>query len=865
MSSESKDRRSKAQLLAEVERLRLRLEEAEQTLEAIRTGDVDALVVASPRGEQIYSVTGAEHVYRVIVETMNEAALTVDQDGTILFCNQRFCELMRTRIQGALGRKLAIFAARPQAATLRAILRDARTEALQRRVTLLAADGTAVPVQISASPLHAGNTINVCLVASDLTDLEASTSSIRVLREQQQALEESEARFRSIFDSSQDAIVIANDAGTYVQANPAVEAIFGVPPEKIIGRQVSEFVGGDIDFPTIWRDFLAKGSFAGEISLTGVRGRVRCVEAYAVANVQPGRHLSIFHDITERRQAQEKLQAVNEQLQAQREELCAQAEELQAINEELTAREEQLRASNEALSESEERFRTLADNISQLAWMADETGRIFWYNKRWYTYTGTSAHQIWGWGEVHHPDHFLRVTAKLRHCFETGEAWEDVFPLRAADGSYRWFLSRATPIRDGRGIVARWFGTSTDITDQRVAQEALQELNTVLESKVAQRTEELEHRARQLQKLALDLSGAEDRERKRIAEVLHDDVQQILAAAKFHLISIRTRAAHDPSILTTAAQVDRMLSEAIDKSRALSHELSPAMPDSGDLGDALGRLASQTQIKHGLLARVDAFGKVRVQSEALRSFLYKAAQELLFNVVKHARANEAKIRVRRLGRFICLSISDRGRGFDPEKLKATAGLGLFSIRERVDLLGGRMKIRSVEGLGSTFRIVVPDSGIAGTALSKREEPADRAAEATVADGGMQRRLRVLIADDHQIVREGLVSLLCDEGGVHVVGEAANGREAVDLADKLQPDVIIMDVAMPLIDGAEATRQVKRHMPRTRVIALSMYEEHENVEKMLAAGAEAYILKTAPANELLAAVRGNTPSAREQDS
>jgi len=119
--------------------------------------------------------------------------------------------------------------------------------------------------------------------------------------------------------------------------------------------------------------------------------------------------------------------------------------------------------------EAEERFRTLADNISQFVWMADETGWIFWYNKRWYDYTGTSLQDVqgWGWQKVHHPDHVDRVVAKIRHCFSTGEPWEDTFPLRGKDGTYRWFLSHAIPIRDEQGQVMRWFGTNTDITEQK--------------------------------------------------------------------------------------------------------------------------------------------------------------------------------------------------------------------------------------------------------------------------------------------------------------------------------------------------------------------------------------------------------------
>jgi PAS domain S-box-containing protein len=127
------------------------------------------------------------------------------------------------------------------------------------------------------------------------------------------------------------------------------------------------------------------------------------------------------------------------------------------------------RNSETALRESEERFRTLADNISQFAWMADAQGWIFWYNRRWYEYTGTTIEQMqgWGWRQVHHPEHVDRVVARIRHSFETGEPWEDTFPLRGKDGQYRWFLSLALPIRDPEGHVVRWFGTNTDITEQR--------------------------------------------------------------------------------------------------------------------------------------------------------------------------------------------------------------------------------------------------------------------------------------------------------------------------------------------------------------------------------------------------------------
>lgn len=135
------------------------------------------------------------------------------------------------------------------------------------------------------------------------------------------------------------------------------------------------------------------------------------------------------------------------------------------------------------LQDSEVRFRTIADNISQLAWMADGEGHIFWYNQRWFDYTGTTLDQMagWGWKSVHHPDHVDRVIRKIKHHFETGEVWEDTFPLRGADGKYRWFLSQARPIRNEDGEVTTWFGTNTDISEQRSASQRLRQKARLIE------------------------------------------------------------------------------------------------------------------------------------------------------------------------------------------------------------------------------------------------------------------------------------------------------------------------------------------------------------------------------------------------
>src|SRR5258707_2927671 len=162
----------------------------------------------------------------------------------------------------------------------------------------------------------------------------------------------------------------------------------------------------------------------------------------------------------------------------------------------------------------EQQFRTLANSIPQLAWMADAEGYIFWYNDRWYDYTGTTLEEMqgWGWQKVHHPDEVGRVVERIKLAFATGEPWEDTFPLRSKAGAYRWFLSRALPIKDADGKVVRWFGTNTDVTVQQQMERALRESRDELEKRVAERTTALSE--------ANEILKTEISERKRIEERL---------------------------------------------------------------------------------------------------------------------------------------------------------------------------------------------------------------------------------------------------------------------------------------------------------------------------------------------------------
>ncbi|HQI28460.1 MAG TPA: PAS domain-containing protein [Sedimentisphaerales bacterium] len=274
-------------------------------------------------------------------------------------------------------------------------------------------------------------------------------------------------------------------------------------------------------------------------------------------------------------------------------------------------------------------------------------------------------------------------------------------PLAYPDGSshMRYWIWQLTPLLDDAGNPEFLVLSLEDVTSQ-------------------QRTvRELRHRAGQLQKLAMELSQAEDRERRRLAEVLHDDLQQVLAAAKFHLGICHSHLQSDDELHGLLSQVGDLLREAIEKSRSLSHELSPMVLYQSDLGETFEWLARQVQAKHGLNVRVEVRGRIEPQSEALRAFLYRAARELLFNVVKHAGTDEACLRLRCVRGRIRLTIADRGRGFDSKVTHAAEGFGLMSIRERVEMLGGRMRIRSRPGRGCILLLWVPDRPMSGTSYA----------------------------------------------------------------------------------------------------------------------------------------------------
>lgn len=240
------------------------------------------------------------------------------------------------------------------------------------------------------------------------------------------------AHLAALVESSEDAIVSKLLDGTVVTWNPAARRIFGYEPEEMIGQSIRRLIPQDRQGE---EDDILSRVLAGERVAGFLTERLR----------KDGSTVRVSITVSPIRDAGGRIVGASKIARDAGPYLDQQA----------------------AILEAEHRFRTMADNIAQLAWMADEKGWIYWYNKRWYDYTGATLEQMqgWGWRDVHHPDHVERVVERIQHSWNTGEPWEDTFPLRDADGEYRWFLSRALPIRDESGEVRSWFGTNTDVTE----------------------------------------------------------------------------------------------------------------------------------------------------------------------------------------------------------------------------------------------------------------------------------------------------------------------------------------------------------------------------------------------------------------
>ena len=403
------------------------------------------------------------------------------------------------------------------------------------------------------------------------------------------------------------------------------------------------------------------------------------------------------------------------------------------------------------------------------------------------------------------------------------------------------------------------------VFESRLRQYQCRDLNKTLEKEVTVRTAMAERRARDLVRLAGELSDAEHRERKELAATLHDDLQQLLLSARF---KIHTLGSEDR--MQARGELDGLITECLRFTRDLSRSLSPPIIDHGTVPEIMEWLGEWYSDKHALSVSTEVVGKPPALDQSLKPFLFKAVRELLLNVVKHSGSDEANITTCWNGKDFKVRVEDGGTGFEPAvvvaMLEQPEGFGLFSIKERLDALGGRLMVERTMSGGARFVLSLPadrlqsverdpaaSGGVDANQDSDAEVP-DESPAMTAAGGASRttgRTVRILVAEDHKVVRESLIGALRRHHQfIEVVGQAGNGREAISQADRLQPDAVIMDVDMPVMDGIEATRRIKKKRPGIIVIGLSVHEEQAVKRSMLEAGADSYVSKNADIAELV---------------
>jgi PAS domain S-box-containing protein len=516
-----------------------------------------------------------------------------------------------------------------------------------------------------------------------------------------------------------------------------------------------------------------------------------------------------------------------------------------------------------ALREQDKRLRLALDASAGGSWSwVAETNQADWDEpfRALYGFTPDEPARSDTWLQRVHEEDRPRMLASLQETMAstTRTSWENTFRIVKPDGTVAWVQSRGRVDRDADGRIVQLTGLDLAFDRYRRLEEAERaQRDEEHDRALRARAIELEHRTTQLRQMASDVTLAEQHAREQIAKTLHDGLQQLLVIASSNLDRhLRRDAERGAAASEPLSVASRHLSEAIAAARSLSIELFPPVLERSGLPAALQWLAGWMREKHGLEVRAEVDALANSARKDVRTLLFESVRELLFNAVKHARADRVDLELALDAQDqLCVTVSDRGAGFDTAQLddrttSGHAGWGLFSIRERLTLLGGRFDIDSAPGRGTRVRLIAPRGAAPGTLASDASLGATMGPAASDAREAAVDALRILVVDDHENMRTMLRETIHELPELSVIGEAANGLEAMASARTLRPDVILMDVSMPEMDGVEATARIHAELPGIEILGLSMHSRAEAGAAIEQAGASDFFVKGTEMQRLL---------------
>jgi PAS domain S-box-containing protein len=486
----------------------------------------------------------------------------------------------------------------------------------------------------------------------------------------------------------------------------------------------------------------------------------------------------------------------------------------------------QRRRADVALQESEERFRALADSAPGFVWSSQPDGRADYVNRRWTEATGLPFEQSlgMGWTAMLHPDDVDRAVERWLHSMKTGEPFECEYRFRLKDGTYRWTLGRALPMRNERGEIVKWFGNVTDIEDHKRMEDALMEA---------------------------------DRQKDRFLAMLGHELRNPLAPIVNSLELLRHHLDAYPGIQWEVNAIDhqvghmtRLVDDLLDASR-IAHgrivlkrsvvELGGIVRDAVEMGRPLIEARG-----HKLDVELPQ-DTVRLEADPAR--LVQALGNLLTNAANYTEpGGRIWLHAERVGEEVLIKVRDTGAGISADMLphvfemfrrvgdtgQAPGGLGvgLALVEQLVEMHGGRVEAASEgPGRGSEFSIRMPILPAAQAALA--------------APGSVERALRpcrVLVVDDNEVLAESFARLLdcvgCD------VRTAGNGATALDVAREFRPEVVLLDMGLPGMDGYEVASRLRSEpaLGKTLVVAVTGYGQAEDVRRARTSGCEHHLVK-----------------------
>lgn len=746
--------------------------------------------------------------YRAFIETTSQGVVRVDPMGTIVSVNPQMCLMIGHPAGELLGRSIFSHCFPEDLSSARELFQRAvNGEKLQVEFRLRRGDSSELWTSISTSPLRdSGGRLDAVLgMVADITDRKRAERSLAAERE----------ILQRTFDFLPVMLLIWDPHLQQFTLNRHTEQVLGwctadandgdflakVYPEPVYRAEVVSFMQS---LEVGWRKF----------NVTTSDGRTVPVD-WANIRLSDDRMIGIGVDLRDRKRAEA------------------------------------------ALQESEERYRGLLGVLPTAMYSCDSNGLLTFFNEQAVAIWGRSprlgdpgdrfcgAFQLWNADgtPLAHADCPMAVAVREGKSFRGVEA-----VMERPDGARVNVSVNIDPLRDSGGRISGAINVFTDITARKRDEQALRELNETLEARVAERTAEVQRQSDQLRALTAELTQAEQRERRRLATVLHDHIQQILAAALLQLHSIGAHVASERA-REQLEWVRQILGESIEACRSLTVDLSPPVLYEQGLGPALEWLARRMAKDFQFTVKVQAETGSGPRDENTRIVLFQAVRELVFNAYKHSGVACANVTLEgtKDGSFE-LSVSDDGRGFELPQTGEKGKFGLFSIEQRLAFLGGKMRIEAENGRGTRITLNVPAE--TPQAVSPQSEQVEAVPVSVPGSSG----IRVVIADDHAILRDGVSQILRSQADIEVLAEAADGEEAVALVAKLQPELVLMDVSMPRMDGIEATRRITTRFPHIKVIGLSMFEAEEVQEPMRQAGAVAYVNKAGAAEELLRVIR-----------